>query len=68
MKGGVKGFFQKYGGAIIGGIIALVLACTSLYRIVIGIVLVAIGMWAGNYFQKNKESVKEKLKNLIDKM
>lgn len=68
MEGGVKGFFQKYGGAIIGGIIALVLACTSLYRIVIGIVLVAIGMWAGNYFQKNKESVKEKLKNLIDKM
>ncbi len=68
MEGGVKGFFEKYGGAIIGGIIALVLACTSLYRVVIGIVLVVIGMWAGNYFQKNKEAVKEKLKNLIDKM
>ena len=59
MEGGFKGFFQKFGGAIIGGIIALVLACTSLYRVVIGIVLVAIGMWAGNYFQKNKEVVKE---------
>ncbi|MBR2704968.1 MAG: DUF2273 domain-containing protein [Clostridia bacterium] len=68
MEDGVKGFFQKYGGAIIGGIIALVLACTNLYRIVIGIVLVVIGMWAGNYFQKNKDAVKEKLKNLIDKM
>ncbi len=68
MEGGFKGFFQKFGGAIIGGIIALVLACTSLYRVVIGIVLVAIGMWAGNYFQKNKEVVKEKLKSLIDKM
>lgn len=68
MEGGFKGFFQKFGGAIIGGIIALVLACTSLYRVVIGIVLVVIGMWAGNYFQKNKEVVKEKLKSLIDKM
>ncbi len=68
MEGGLKGFFEKYGGAIIGGIVALILACTSLYRVVIGIVLVVIGMWAGNYFQKNKESVKEKLKNLIDKM
>ena len=68
MEGGFKGFFQKFGGAIIGGIIALVLACTSLYRVVIGIVLVAIGMCAGNYFQKNKEVVKEKLKSLIDKM
>jgi uncharacterized membrane protein len=68
MEGGFKGFFQKFGGAIIGGLIALVLACTSLYRVVIGIVLVAIGMWAGNYFQKNKEVVKEKLKSLIDKM
>lgn len=68
MDGGVKGFFQKNGGAIIGGLIAFVLACTKLYRVVIAIVLVAIGMWAGNYFQKNKEFVKEKLKNLIDKM
>ena len=68
MEGGLKGFFEKYGGAIIGGIVALILACTSLYRVVIGIVLVVLGMWAGNYFQKNKESVKEKLKNLIDKM
>ncbi len=68
MEGGLKGFFEKYGGAIIGGIVALILACTSLYRVVIGIVLGVIGMWAGNYLQKNKESVKEKLKNLIDKM
>jgi len=68
MDNGFKGFFQKYGGGIIGGIIALVLACTNLYRVVIGIVLVVIGIWAGNYFQKNKDIVKEKLKNLIDKM
>lgn len=61
-------FFQKFGGAIIGGIIALVLACTSLYRFIIAIIFIVLGMWAGNYIQKNKEIVKEKLKNLIDKM
>lgn len=61
-------FFQKYGGMIIGGIIALILACTNLYRVIIGIVLVVLGMWFGNYIQKNKEIVKEKLKILIDKM
>lgn len=61
-------FFQKYGGMIIGGIIALILACTNLYRVIIGIVLVVLGMWLGNYIQKNKEIVKEKLKILIDKM
>lgn len=68
MDNGFKNFFQKFGGGIIGGLIALILACTSLYRIVIGIVLVVIGIWAGNYFQKNKEVVKERLKSLIDKM
>lgn len=61
-------FFQKCGGAIIGGIIALILAYTSLYRFIIAIIFVVLGMWAGNYIQKNKEIVKEKLKNLIDKM
>lgn len=61
-------FFHKFGGAIIGGIIALVLACTSLYRFIIAIIFVVLGIWCGNYAQKNKEIVKEKLKNLIDKM
>lgn len=65
---GFNGFFRKFGGGIIGGIIALILACTNLYRFIIGLVLVVIGIWAGNYVQKNKETVKEKLKNLIDRM
>lgn len=61
-------FFKKHMGAIIGGIIAIILACTSLYRIMIAVVFVIFGVWAGNYIQKNKEIVKEKLKNVIDKM
>ena len=37
-----KKFFQKYGGGLIGGIIALVLACTSLYRFMIAIVFIIV--------------------------
>ena len=61
-------FVKKYAGPIIGGIIALIMACTSLYRVTIAIVFVGFGIWAGHYIQKNKETIKEKLKNIIDKM
>lgn len=61
-------FLKKHAGAIVGGVIALVLACTRLYRIMIAVVFVIFGIWAGNYIQRNKEMVKEKLKNIIDKM
>lgn len=63
-----KKFIATCGGALIGGAIALILACTGLYRLVIGIVLVVIGAWAGNYIQHNKDEVKSKLKNFIDKI
>ena len=56
------------GGAIIGGVIATVLAFTSFYKYMLAIVFVIFGIWAGNYIQKNKEMVKEKLKNFIDKL
>ena len=61
-------FVKKHLGAIIGGIVALILACTSLYRITIAIAMIIFGIWAGTYIQKNKEAIKEKLKNIIDKM
>ena len=64
----IKKFISKFWGAILGGTIALILACTDLYRIVIGIVLIGMGIWAGNYFQHYKENVKNKLKKFIDKM
>lgn len=63
-----KEFVSKYKGAIIGAIIALILLCTRLYRLVIGIILITIGIFAGNYIQKNKYEVKEKLKRFIDKI
>ncbi len=63
-----KNFLTKYFGGIVGGVIALILACTGLYRIIVGIVLVFIGVWAGNYFQHNKSKVKEKIKEFVDKI
>ena len=39
-----------------------------MYRIIIGLVLVGMGIWAGNYFQHNKDKVKTNLKKFIDKL
>ncbi len=63
-----KKFISNCWGALIGGLVALILACTGLYRVIVGIVLVVMGAWAGNYFQHNKDNVKTKLKNFIDKI
>ena len=63
-----KKFLTKYWGGIVGGLIALILACTGLYRLIVAIVLIAIGIWAGNYFQHNKSKVKEKIKEFVDKI
>lgn len=65
---GFKKFLSEYAGAIIGGIVAIVILCTRLYELIVGIILIAIGIFVGNYVQKNKYEVKEKLKNLIDRM
>lgn len=65
---GFKKFISEYRGAIIGGIIALIILCTRLYELIVGIILVAIGVFIGNYVQRNKYDVKEKLKNFIDRM
>jgi len=61
-------FFSKNAGAIIGIIIGLLLACTGLYRVVLVIVAVIAGAHIGRYVQYNKEEVKEKTKNFIDRL
>lgn len=65
---GFKNFVSEYKGAIIGGVIAIIVLCTRLYELIIGIILVALGIFIGNYVQRNKYDVKEKLKNFIDRM
>ncbi len=64
----IKNFFMKYRGAIIGALIAILILCTGFYKLMIGIILIALGIYVGNYIQINKEEVKEKIKNFIDKL
>lgn len=63
-----KKFMSQYGGIIIGVIVAILLLCTQLYKLIIGIILIFVCGYAGNYIQHNKFEVKEKLKNFIDKL
>ena len=53
---------------ITGGIIGLLILFTRLYQLIIGLILIFIGMFVGNYVQHNKYDVKEKLKNYIDRL
>ena len=64
----LKDFFMKYRGAIIGAIVAILILCTGFYKLMIGIILIGMGIYAGNYIQVNKDEVKEKIKNLIDRL
>ncbi len=67
-----KMFCDKYGGAILGFIVGLVLAilllCTNLYKLIIGIALIIACIYFGNYIQRNKENVKDKVKSFIDRL
>lgn len=63
-----KNFVKEYRGAIIGGLVGILILCTQLYKLIVGIILITIGIFVGNYVQKNKYDVKEKLKKFIDKM
>lgn len=62
-----KKFCLEHKGAIIGGLIAIIIACTGLLKVLVAFLIIACGIWIGNYVQKNKEKVKEKLKNFIDR-
>ena len=64
----LKQFWSQYKGAVIGAIIAILILCTRLFEVIIGIILIVMCIYIGNYVQYNKHTVKEKLKRLIDKM
>ncbi len=63
-----KEFVTEYRGAIIGAAIAILILLTGLYKLVVGLILISIGIFAGNYIQRNKFEVKEKLKKFIDRI
>ena len=64
----IKKFVSQYRGAIIGILVAIVILATRLYNLIIGILLILVGVFIGNYVQQNKEDVKTKLKNFIDRV
>lgn len=62
-----KNFLIKYRGAIIGGIIAIILLIFKIYEFLIGCVIIVAGMLVGNYVQQNKDKVKDKIRKIVDK-
>ena len=69
---GFTTFWNKYGGAffglIMGIFLAILIVFTNFYKIILAIALVIACIWLGGYVQRNKEAVKEKTKNFIDKL
>lgn len=65
---GFKEFWNNYKGAIIGVVIAALILITRLQNLIVAIVVLVLGALIGNYVQQNKDDVKSKLKNFIDKM
>ena len=63
-----KEFWNNYKGAIIGVVIAALILITRLQDLIIAIVVLVLGALIGNYIQQNKDDVKLKLKNFIDKL
>ena len=64
---GFKDFWEHYKGAIIGIIVAVLILITRLQDLILAVVVIVLGAIVGNYVQQNKEDVKTKLKNFIDK-
>lgn len=64
----IKRFLRTYAGAIIGAVVAIIILCTHLYELMIGIIFITFGIVVGNYIQQNKTDVKEKLKSFIDRL
>ena len=63
----LKEFWNNYKGAILGVITALLIIMTKLYQLIVAIILIALGAFLGNYIQQNKQLVKDRIKNFIDR-
>ena len=62
-----KNFWNNYKGAIIGVIIAILVLATRIYNFILAITVLVLGAFIGNYIQQNKQIVKDRLKNFIDR-
>ena len=66
--GSLKEFWDNYKGAIIGIIIAILILITKIYNLIVAIRLIHNRAFIGNYVQQNKQYVKDKIKQFIDRM
>lgn len=64
----LRGFFHEYRGAIIGGILGVIIFFTGLLKLAIAIIVIGAGVFLGNYVQHNKDEVKQKLLDFINRM
>ena len=62
-----KDFIIEYRGAIIGGLIAIVALALRIHEFLIGCLVIAAGILAGNYVQRNKEAVKQRIRDIVDR-
>ena len=60
----LKEFWNKYKGAIIGVVIAILILITRLHDLILAIVVLVLGAIVGNYVQQNKEDVLSKTKKI----
>lgn len=63
-----KKFMDKYAGAIIGALFALIILALKLLNFVLAIGLIVSFAMLGSKMQKNKATIKEKVKAFIDKI
>lgn len=63
-----KYFINKYRGALIGIVLAIIFIALKIYEFIVSLLLIIAFAYFGNYIQQNKYSVKEKIKNFIDKI
>lgn len=63
----LKDFILKYRGAIIGGIVAIVALIFNVHKFLFGCLIVVAGILAGNYVQRNKDKVKDKIRDVVDR-
>lgn len=60
-------FLEEFGGFIVGALIGILLVLCKVVDIIVTIVIVVGFGFLGTYIQRNKNKVKEVLKNLIEK-
>ena len=61
-------YVKEYKGAIIGGVVALLCTAIGISQLLLSLVVIAVGIFLGHYIQNHKDTVKETLKEFIDKI